>query len=414
MSVLEVPDQTSEGGATRSVPLGRRVVETLEAARSTLNTDHILDDDLRRIRDGDRHVALRQIEQTGVAAVSSLATGSNRRVRVSSVQQLLVELHSHWHEIQQDLLAQQVGMMRGIREALHRLRGAETMPQIIDRAAVEICRSCGVDRCVLMSMREGHLIAESTYFARDPEGQEEWTAYALAHPPAIDPRAPEIELLGRHSSVLVPDNSVSRGVGDISRAARSTGYVGAPVMVRGSVMGTLFADRTFSAETVDTVARDVVGLFTEGLSYALERTLLLDRMREQIGKVREMMAEADMTLDDMYAAGMSIRRDAVTGDVDIVGRGPVMPSSDAYRLMGLLTRREIEVVDLMSRGASNAGIANELVIAESTVRSHVKHILRKLRAANRAQAVASYVRLQALSKTEVRAAAHGVESERRR
>jgi len=66
--------------------------------------------------------------------------------------------------------------------------------------------------------------------------------------------------------------------------------------------------------------------------------------------------------------------------------------------MGLLTRREIEVVDLMSRGASNADIANELVIAESTVRSHVKHILRKLRAANRAQAVACYVRLQALSK----------------
>src|SRR5262249_36780930 len=157
------------------------------------------------------------------------------RVRVASVQQLLVELHSHWHEIQQDLLAQQMGMMRGIREALYRLRGAETMPRIIERAAVEICRSCGVDRCVLMSMREGRLIAESVYFAQDPEGQEEWTAYALAHPPAIDPRDPEIELLRRHSAVLVPDNRVSRGVGDISRAAQSTGYVGAPVMVRGSV-----------------------------------------------------------------------------------------------------------------------------------------------------------------------------------
>jgi LuxR family transcriptional regulator, regulator of acetate metabolism len=398
MSVLEVPDQTAEGGSTRRVPLGRRVVATLEAARSTLNTDRILDDDLRRIRDGDRHAALRQVEQTSVAAVSSLAAGPNRRVRVSSVQHLLVELHSHWHEIQQDLLAQQMGMMGGIREALYRLRGAETMPQIIDRAALEICRSCGVDRCVLMSMREGRLVAEGVYFAQDPEGQEEWTAYALAHPPAIDPRDPEIELLRRHSAILVNDNSVSRGVGDISRAAQSTGYVGAPVMVRRSVIGTLFADRTFSAETVDTVARDVVGLFTEGLSYALERTLLLDRMREQIGKVREMMAEANTTLDDMYAAGMSIRRDAVTGDVDVVGRGPVMPSNDAYRLMGLLTRREIEVVDLMSRGASNAEIANELVIAESTVRSHVKHILRKLRAANRAQAVACYVRLQALSK----------------
>ena len=196
----------------------------------------------------------------------------------------MAELQSHWHEIQQDLLAQQMGMIRGISESLHRIRGAETMPQIIDRVAVEICRSCGVDRCVLMSLTEGHLIAESVHFGQDPEGQEAWTGYVLAHPPEIDPRDPGIELLRRHSAVLVSDTATSRGVGDISRAAKSTGYVGAPVMVRGSVVGTLFADRTFSGETVDTVARDVVGLFAEGLGYALERTLLLGRVREQMAR----------------------------------------------------------------------------------------------------------------------------------
>ncbi|HET9739083.1 MAG TPA: LuxR C-terminal-related transcriptional regulator, partial [Solirubrobacteraceae bacterium] len=352
---------------------------------------------LRRIRDGDRHMALRQVEQTTVAAVSSLAAGPSRTVRVLSAQQLLVELHSHWHEIQQDLLAQQMRMMGGVREALHRLRGAETMPQIIDRAAVEICRSCGVDRCVLMSMKEGRLIAESVHFGQDPDGQEKWTGYALAHPPKIDPRDPEIELLRRHGPILVSNNATSRGVGDISRAAQSTGYVGAPVMVHGSVIGTLFADRTFTAETVDTVARDVVGVFAEGLSYALERTLLLGRMRHQIGKIREVMAEADTTLDEMFDAGMSMRHDEVTGDIDIVGRGPVMPFDNAYRMMGLLTRREIEVIDLMARGASNGDIANELVISEGTVKSHVKHILRKTRAANRTQAVSCYLRLQSLS-----------------
>jgi DNA-binding NarL/FixJ family response regulator len=64
-----------------------------------------------------------------------------------------------------------------------------------------------------------------------------------------------------------------------------------------------------------------------------------------------------------------------------------MPFSDASRLMGLLTRREIEVIDLMARGASNPDIANELVISEDTAKTHVKHILRKMRAANRVQAV---------------------------
>ena len=137
-------------------------------------------------------------------------------------------------------------------------------------------------------------------------------------------------------------------MGDISRAAQSTGYVGAPVMVRGRVVGTLFADRTFSGETIDTVARDMLGLFADGFGYALERTLLEGRMREQSGRIRELMAEANTTLDDMFEAGMSMRRDEVTGDVDIVGRGPVRPFTDAYRLMGLLTRREIEVIDLMA------------------------------------------------------------------
>lgn len=67
--------------------------------------------------------------------------------------------------------------------------------------------------------------------------------------------------------------------------------------------------------------------------------------------------------------------------------------------MGLLTRREIEVIHLMPRGASNADIANELVISQLTVKSHVKHILRKMRAANRVQAVSCYLRLQELSES---------------
>ena len=42
---------------------------------------------------------------------------------------------------------------------------------------------------------------------------------------------------------------------------------------------------------------------------------------------------------------------------------------------------------------TESGSPNRLVISEGTVKSHVKHILRKLRAANRAEAVSRYMRL---------------------
>jgi DNA-binding CsgD family transcriptional regulator len=56
----------------------------------------------------------------------------------------------------------------------------------------------------------------------------------------------------------------------------------------------------------------------------------------------------------------------------------------------LLTRRELEVLASMAGGETNAEIADHLVIAESTVKSHVKSILRKLSVANRTEAVGLY------------------------
>jgi DNA-binding CsgD family transcriptional regulator len=47
----------------------------------------------------------------------------------------------------------------------------------------------------------------------------------------------------------------------------------------------------------------------------------------------------------------------------------------------------------MVSGARNNQIADQLVISEGTVKSHVKNICRKLRASNRAEAVAKYLQL---------------------
>ncbi len=53
----------------------------------------------------------------------------------------------------------------------------------------------------------------------------------------------------------------------------------------------------------------------------------------------------------------------------------------------MLSKRELEILELVSQGLSNKEIANDLNLSRYTVESHIKHIYRKLAVRNRSKAV---------------------------
>jgi len=87
------------------------------------------------------------------------------------------------------------------------------------------------------------------------------------------------------------------------------------------------------------------------------------------------------------AAGDSLLSPSVTRIVvDRVAREPV-PGAAADARLEDLTPREREVLALIARGLTNGEIGAELVIEETTVKTHVKRILMKLGLRDRIQAV---------------------------
>jgi DNA-binding NarL/FixJ family response regulator len=85
----------------------------------------------------------------------------------------------------------------------------------------------------------------------------------------------------------------------------------------------------------------------------------------------------------LVASGNTLLGPAATRLLDRFA--PLQPDNPA--LLEALTEREREILELVATGHSNAEIAGALVVSETTVKSHVSSILRKLGVRDRVQAV---------------------------
>ena len=112
----------------------------------------------------------------------------------------------------------------------------------------------------------------------------------------------------------------------------------------------------------------------EALRAGASGFLLKDRPPEELVAAVRLVADGDALL------APSVTRRLIE---EFARRRPTPARDD----LGELTDREREVLVLIARGLSNTEIARALFVAETTVKTHVGHVLSKLRLRDRAQAV---------------------------
>ena len=136
--------------------------------------------------------------------------------------------------------------------------------------------------------------------------------------------------------------------------------------------------------TVSENEQDLSAALKAGADGYLLKTINSEDLSESILKVLdgESVISPEMTTKLVAAFRNQRPGPGVTAESGLTAAPGVSPADG----LGILSGRERETLALIARGASNKVIARELDIAETTVKIHVQHILRKLNLSSRVQA----------------------------
>ena len=130
--------------------------------------------------------------------------------------------------------------------------------------------------------------------------------------------------------------------------------------------------------------------FAAGFALVFERAVLRRRLRDQRREIRRISSWAEARAAELSDEAIDLSSDG-TVEQSRRAAAPELVTEDG--IAAQLTAREIDVLRLMADGKTNGGIGRALFVSEGTVKFHVKNILRKLHASNRADASARYLRL---------------------
>ncbi|MDM2028817.1 LuxR C-terminal-related transcriptional regulator [Mycobacteroides abscessus] len=270
--------------------------------------------------------------------------------------------------------------------SLNRLRAFPSTTALINNACDELVFRCGFHRAVLSTADSRGWTPLILLDRTDDAGRSWFSDWKNQTVPLISATPEAVSHSRRRPSLIhnTADAPVYRPL--IVQAGHSHSYVVAPLVQGNDVIGFLHADHHPESIRVDESDRDVLWAFADGFSHLYQRATLLEKLRDQRNDFRELFVGAIEQIDDICETAIDLERQPTDEPLTDVGLDNLDKRTADRRAE--LTERESDVLRLMVTGASNQEIAKQLVITEGTVKSHVKHILRKYGAVNRAQAIA--------------------------
>ncbi|MBM6545416.1 GAF domain-containing protein [Janibacter sp. YIM B02568] len=321
--------------------------------------------------------------------------------QVLRVSHLLSDAHTLRWDVRQWHVKDRQRRFEMLDEGLVEMR-RETDPDVLlQRIPEAVIEHCGFDR-VLVSRVEGDTWRPWRSHARSVRPEEARFADWLRRAPEIrlDRRIREGESVGQRQAVIVfPDDEDGRVDRPFAQArpsrpgSRQSGsYVAVPLAPSDDVVGLIHAD--YADRDVTPLDREIITQFARSFDYVYERAVLLWRMEHERVRIAEALRNVSLALEEVESTEMALRRRAdVAPRRTDAGLALADRSAATRELASVLTPRELEVLSHMATGATNDRIAGELSISRDTVKSHVTHVLRKLGAENRAEAIAHYIRL---------------------
>jgi len=303
----------------------------------------------------------------------------------------IYELDALRADLRERDLAERLGVLARIRESMEQLHECKTPEELIEAAPGELCRACGFSRAMISRIRGSHWVPELYESASDLDPTDDVFKHWIEHTEIpLEHMLIETEMVRRRMPMLITDTDDPRTFTELMTRGQTSAYVAAPIIPDGRAIGFLHADNVGQAP-VTSEDRDNLWAFAEQFGLVYHRAVLVERLELQRAQLREAFDAADKVIEALRDSELELSR-TVHASVQGASSGALFRPTES-RLDALLTRREREVLELITSGATNVRIAEQLVISEGTVKSHVKHILRKLRVGNRAEAVSRYLQM---------------------